>query len=249
AIQPVADSCESVAVVTGCLPLNLFCLFPISVSPPFSALCLTDIPSVVVSLSSPASLLGGIAQIWPDLLLMEDNCALMVVLRSSSIPPASLVSKTGFLVLGWRALVPEISTSDSSLFFITNEKLMYQESILGLKRAPWRLPSSSFPVTASVASISAVRVLVIWFLPCGVSSFIVQGLVEVVVYPNKSGCGIDVGVLVVPVRVLREGGAEVAVCGDWCLGLRQALVRPFRRFGAAPLSSAASSDFEVIVKM
>ena len=60
AVQPVADSGESVAVVTGCLPLNLFCLFPISVSPPFSALCLTDIPSVVVSLSSLASLLGGL---------------------------------------------------------------------------------------------------------------------------------------------------------------------------------------------
>ncbi|WZZ83366.1 hypothetical protein YC2023_103938 [Brassica napus] len=45
-----------------------------------------------------------------------------------------MVSKTGFLVLGWRALVPEISTSDSSLFFATNEKLKYQESILGLQR-------------------------------------------------------------------------------------------------------------------
>ncbi|KAG2252839.1 hypothetical protein Bca52824_082975 [Brassica carinata] len=60
------------------------------------------------------------------------------------------------------------------------------------------LPSSSFPVTASVASISA------------------------------------------------EGGAEVAVCGDWCLGLRQALVRRFRRFGAAPLLSAASSEFSLV---
>ena len=45
---------------------------------------------------------------------------------------------------------------------------------------------------------------------------------------------------------LQEGGAEVAVCGDWCLGLRQALVRPFRRFGAAPLSSAASSEFSLV---
>ena len=45
---------------------------------------------------------------------------------------------------------------------------------------------------------------------------------------------------------LQEGGAEVAVCGDWCLGLRQALVRRFRRFGAAPLSSAASSELSLV---
>ena len=45
---------------------------------------------------------------------------------------------------------------------------------------------------------------------------------------------------------IQEGGAEVAVCGDWCLGLRQALVRWFRRFGAAPVSSAASSEFSLV---
>ena len=34
---------------------------------------------------------------------------------------------------------------------------------------------------------------------------------------------------------LQEGGAEVAVCGDWCLGLRQALVRRFSPLWCGPI--------------
>ncbi|WZZ48678.1 hypothetical protein YC2023_048785 [Brassica napus] len=61
------------------------------------------------------------------------------------------------------------------------------------------LPSSSFPVTASVASISAVRRLV------DVADY------QLLVSPNKSGCGLDVEVLVVPVRRLQAVGVS------WCL--------------------------------
>ncbi|CAN6973437.1 unnamed protein product, partial [Brassica oleracea var. botrytis] len=63
------------------------------------------------------------------------------------------------------------------------------------------------------------------------SSFIVQRLVDVAGYqllvsPNKSGCELDVEVLVVPMRGLQVVG--------------------FRHFGAAPLSSAASSEFSLV---
>ncbi|KAF2592120.1 hypothetical protein F2Q70_00044490 [Brassica cretica] len=34
---------------------------------------------------------------------------------------------------------------------------------------------------------------------------------------------------------LQEGGAEVAVCGDWCLGLRPALVRRFSPLWCGPI--------------
>ncbi|KAH0903376.1 LOW QUALITY PROTEIN: hypothetical protein HID58_042879, partial [Brassica napus] len=171
----------------------------------------------------------GIAQIWPDLLSIEDDCALVVVIRSSPIPPVSLVSKTGFLVLGWRALFSEISTSDSLLFLTSNEKLMHQDELPGgggnslLVVSPFSLVQgflwlegvavtlmrraeggglSSFPVTASVASISVVRVWCFGSCPVVLPPFIVQGLVEVAVSPNKSGFGLDVGVLVLSVRVL-----------------------------------------------
>ncbi|KAF3557885.1 hypothetical protein F2Q69_00011437 [Brassica cretica] len=139
--------------------------------PPFSALCLTDIPSVVVSLSSPASLLG-------DLLSMEDDCASVVVLRSPLIPPA---------FVSW--------SRRQGQFWVSSEHLGYGgESLLvvfpcsgsqcqSLMRINVVLrccspPLSSFPVTASVASISAVRVLVLRFLPCGVSSFYRAGREE-----------------------------------------------------------------------
>ncbi|KAH0868842.1 hypothetical protein HID58_075864 [Brassica napus] len=106
---------------------------------------------------------------------------------------------------------------------------------------PVRLPMTSFLVTVCVASISAVRV---WFFgpgPVVLASFYSAG---------SGGCsgsiinsslqiraviGLVVGVLVVPVgdfglleypgaSELQEGGVEVAVCGDWWLVLRQALV-------------------------
>ena len=47
-----------------------------------------------------------------------------------------LVSKTSSLVLGWRALVSEISTFDSSRFLTTNEKQIHLESILDLNELP-----------------------------------------------------------------------------------------------------------------
>ncbi|KAF2572455.1 hypothetical protein F2Q70_00001108 [Brassica cretica] len=202
--------------------------------------CLADIPTVVVFLSSPASLPSG-----------QGSGAVVrtIVLRwwcsghRRSLRRQLLVSKTGSLVLGWRALVSEISTFDSSRFLTTNEKQIHQESILDLNELPgsggysllvvspcrwvqgslWlggvavklmSLPSSSFPVTASVASISERLVDVAGY--------------QLLVSPNKSGCGLDVEVLVVPVRGL------------------QALVRWFRHFGAAPLSSAASSEFSLV---
>ncbi|CAN6874288.1 unnamed protein product [Brassica oleracea] len=125
------------------------------------------------------------------------------------------------------------------------------------------LPMTSFLVTACVASISAVRV---WFFgpgPVVLASFYSAG---------SGGCsgsiinsslqiraviGLVVGVLVVPVgdfglleypgaSELQEGGVEVAVCGDWWLVLRQALVRRFRHLDAAPLSSNASFEFWMV---
>ncbi|KAH0866205.1 LOW QUALITY PROTEIN: hypothetical protein HID58_083416, partial [Brassica napus] len=175
------------------------------------------------------------------------------------VDSSGMVSKTGFLVLGWRALVPEISTSDSSLFFATNEKLKYQESILGLQRVPWRLPSSSLPVTASVASISAVRCfgscpVVLAPLSCRV--WWKWRVYHPLVYPNKSGCGIDVGVLVVPgltgcwsflipLNFRREEQRWLfAVIGVW--GFDRLWFVGFHHFGAAPLSSAASSEFLLV---
>ncbi|CAN7000075.1 unnamed protein product [Brassica oleracea var. botrytis] len=125
------------------------------------------------------------------------------------------------------------------------------------------LPMTSFPVIACVASISAVRV---WFFgpgPVVLASFYSAG---------SGGCsgsiinsslqirvviGLVVGVLVVPVgdfglleypgaSELQEGGVEVAVCSDWWLVVRQALVRRFRRLDAAPLSSTASFEFWMV---
>ncbi|KAF2594248.1 hypothetical protein F2Q70_00044489 [Brassica cretica] len=186
AVQPVADSGESVAVVTGCLPLNLFCLFPFSVLPPFSVFCLTDIPSVVVSLfAGVAARWLGIwrgVEIWPDLLSMEDDCALVVVLRSSLIPPAS-VSWCQRQSRFW--VSDELPGGGDDSLLVVFPCTWMQGSLwlegsgsqcLSLVRVNvvlgcCSLPSSSFPVTASVASISVVRVLVLWFLPCGVSSF------------------------------------------------------------------------------
>ncbi|KAF3521713.1 hypothetical protein F2Q69_00050165 [Brassica cretica] len=189
--RPVADSGESVAVVTGCLPLNLFCLFPFSVLPPSSALCPTDIPSVVVSLPWPASLLGDLA-------------------RSAF--------SVGRLCFGGGA--PVIVDSFGVCSGSQCLSLVRVNVVLGC----CSLPSSSFPVTASVASISAVRVLVLWFLPCGVSSF------------YRAGSG-------------GSGGREeqrwlFAVIGAW--GFDRFWFVGFRRFGAAPLSSAASSEFSLV---
>ncbi|CDY58432.1 BnaC03g71180D [Brassica napus] len=122
-----------------------------------------------------------------------------------------LVSKTSSLVLGWRALVSEISTFDSSRFLTTNEKQIHLESILDLNELPGSGGYSLLVVSPS--------------------SFIVQRLVDVAGYqllvsPNKSGCELDVEVLVVPMRGLQVVG--------------------FRHFGAAPLSSAASSEFSLV---
>ncbi|KAG2282272.1 hypothetical protein Bca52824_053492 [Brassica carinata] len=121
---------------------------------------------------------------------------------------------------------------------------------------PVRLPMTSFPVIACVASISAVRV---WFFgpgPVVLASFYSAG---------SGGCsgsiinsslqirvviGLVVGVLVVPVGdfglLEYPGGVEVAVCGDWWLVVRQALVRRFRCLDAAPLSSTASFEFWMV---
>ncbi|WZZ85808.1 hypothetical protein YC2023_114387 [Brassica napus] len=196
--------------------------------------CLADIPTVVVFLSSPASLPSGqgsgavIYFQWRTIVLRWWCSG-----HRRSLRRQLLVSKTGSLVLGWRALVSEISTFDSSRFLTTNEKQIHQESILHLNELPgsggysllvvspcrwvqgslWlgdvavrlmSLPSSSFPRLVDVAGY------------------------QLLVSPNKSGCGLDVEVLVVPVRGL------------------QALVRWFRHFGAAPLSSAASSEFSLV---
>uniref|UniRef100_M4CTJ9 Uncharacterized protein n=1 Tax=Brassica campestris TaxID=3711 RepID=M4CTJ9_BRACM len=145
---------------------------------------------------------------------MEDDCARWWCSgHRRSLRRQLLVSKTGSLVLGWRALVSEICTFDSSRFLTTNEKHIHQESILDLNKLPG---SGGYPL-----------------LVVSPSPFIVQRLVDVAGYqlsvsPNKSGCGLDVEVLVVPVRGL------------------QALVRWFRRFGAAPVSSAASSEFSLV---
>ncbi|KAF3537699.1 hypothetical protein F2Q69_00021247 [Brassica cretica] len=84
------------------------------------------------------------------------------------------------------------------------------------------LSLTSFPVTACVASISAVR---LWFFGPGP----VTGLLE---YTGASE--------------LQKGGVEVAVCGDWWLVLRQALFRRFCRLDVAPLSSTASSKFWMV---
>ncbi|KAF3520979.1 hypothetical protein DY000_02062319 [Brassica cretica] len=163
---------------------------------------------------------------------MEDNCALVVVLRSSSIPPAS-VSWCQRQSRFWVSSELPGGGGDSLLVVFPctwmHGSLWLEGSCsqcLSLVRVNvvlgcCSLPSSSFPVTASVASISAVRVLVIWFLPCGVSSFIVQGSYGLLEFPDTFE--------------LQEGGAEVAVCGDWCLGLRQALVRRFSPLWCGPI--------------
>ncbi|KAH0887732.1 LOW QUALITY PROTEIN: hypothetical protein HID58_050161 [Brassica napus] len=280
---PVAASGEPVAVVTSCLPFPLLCLFPSSISPPSPALLsrrytyCCGLPLFAGAAGGQGS--GAVVRVNFEAYLRSGQIYFQwrtIVLRwwcsghRRSLRRQLLVSKTSSLVLGWRALVSEISTFDSSRFLTTNEKQIHLESILDLNELPgsggysllvgslWLggvavklmrrvdLPSSSFSVTASVGSISAVRC----FGSCHevLAPFIVQRLVDVAGYqllvsPNKSGCELDVEVLVVPVRGLQyhgafeiqEGGAEVAVCVRW-----------FRRFGAAPLSSAASSEFSLV---
>ncbi|KAF2535505.1 hypothetical protein F2Q68_00019319 [Brassica cretica] len=129
---------------------------------------------------------------------MEDDCASVVVLRSSSIPPASVAG-----VEDW-------------------------------------FPRSRWVQGSLWLGGVAVKLMSLWFSElvaragqCGLSSFYRAasggcGGYQLLVSPNKSGCGLDVEVLVVPVRGL------------------QALVRWFRHFGAAPLSSAASSEFSLV---
>ncbi|KAH0900196.1 hypothetical protein HID58_049764, partial [Brassica napus] len=193
----------SVTVVTGCLPLNLFCLFPFSVSPPFSALCLTDIPSVVVSLSSLASLLGGLGSgavvrcvckggAWwffrgltsryrSDLARSAFNGGRLcfgggapVILDSSGVSSFSvggLSSLRSLLQIHRKTDVSRVDFGSQASSLAVVGSLWLEGVAVKLMRSCCSLPSSSFPVTASVASISAVRVLVLWFLPCGVSSF------------------------------------------------------------------------------
>ncbi|KAL0683942.1 hypothetical protein Bca4012_050790 [Brassica carinata] len=102
------------------------------------------------------------------------------------------------------------------------------------------LPMTSFPVIACVASISAVRV---WFFgpgPVVLASFYSAG---------SGGCSGSIINSSLQIRVvigLVEGGVEVAVCGDWWLVVRQALVRRFRCLDAAPLSSTASFEFWMV---
>ncbi|WZZ18033.1 hypothetical protein YC2023_111122 [Brassica napus] len=177
---------------------------------------------------------------------MEDDCARWWCSgHRRSLRRQLLVSKTGSLVLGWRALVSEICTFDSSRFLTTNEKQIHQESILDLNKLPG---SGGYPllvvspcrwVQGSLwlgdVAVKLMRRADLWFSEsvARAAPFIVQRLVDVAGYqlsvsPNKSGCGLDVEVLVVPVRGL------------------QALVRWFRRFGAAPVSSAASSEFSLV---
>ncbi|KAL0672202.1 hypothetical protein Bca4012_000182 [Brassica carinata] len=254
--QPVAASGEPVAVVTGCLPFPLLCLFPFSISPPSPALL-----SRRYTYCCGLPLFAGVAARWSRIWSSGEIYFQWgtIVLRwwcsghRLSLRRQLLVSKTSSLVLGWRALVSEISTFDSSRFLTTNEKQIHLESILDLNELPgsggysllvvspcrwvqgslWlgvsgsqnqslvrvnvvlgccSLPSSSFPVTASVGSISARLVDVAGY--------------QLLVSPNKSGCELDVEVLVVPMRGLQVVG--------------------FRHFGAAPLSSAASSEFSLV---
>ncbi|CAN6808983.1 unnamed protein product [Brassica oleracea] len=125
------------------------------------------------------------------------------------------------------------------------------------------LSPTSFPVTACVASISAVR---LWFFgpdPVVLASFYSAwsggcgGSIIVSSLQIRAVIGLVVGVLVVPVgdfglleytgtSELQKGGVEVAVCGDWWLVLRQALFRRFCRLDVAPLSSTASSKFWMV---
>ncbi|CAN7113973.1 unnamed protein product [Brassica rapa subsp. narinosa] len=112
---------------------------------------------------------------------MEDDCALVVVLRSSSIPPASV---------SW---CQRQVSSGFSLYVVAGLLVARRCCCQAYEEVWWK-----------------------W------------RVYHPFVYPNKSDCGIVVGVLVVPVRVLR------------------ALVRRFRRFGAAPLSSAASSELSLV---
>ncbi|WZZ49725.1 hypothetical protein YC2023_049832 [Brassica napus] len=107
AAQPVADSGESVAVVTGCLPLNLLCLSPFSagfisllfVSPIYLLLwfpflhrrhcsVVRDLEQWVGFGGSSEGLTSRHRSDLPDLLSMEDDCASVGVLRSPLIPPA-----------------------------------------------------------------------------------------------------------------------------------------------------------------
>ncbi|WZZ37736.1 hypothetical protein YC2023_033995 [Brassica napus] len=259
---PVAASGEPVAVVTSCLPFPLLCLFPSSISPPSPALLsrrytyCCGLPLFAGAAGGQGS--GAVVRVNFEAYLRSGQIYFQwrtIVLRwwcsghRRSLRRQLLVSKTSSLVLGWRALVSEISTFDSSRFLTTNEKQIHLESILDLNELPGSggysllvvslvgecrapcglesvsgsqsrslvrvnvvlgccsLPSSSFSVTASVGSISAVRVL---------APFIVQRLVDVAGYqllvsPNKSGCELDVEVLVVPVRGLQVVGVS------WCL--------------------------------
>ncbi|WZZ02744.1 hypothetical protein YC2023_088665 [Brassica napus] len=224
AVQPVADSGESVTVVTGCLPLNLFCLFPFSVSPPFSALCLTDIPSVVVSLSSLASLLGGLGSGAVVRCVCKGGA--WWFFRGLTSRYRSDLARSAFnggrLCFGGGAPV----ILDSSGVCSGSQCLSLVRVIVVLGCCS--LPSSSFPVTASVASISAVRVLVLWFLPCGVSSFYRAGreeqrwlFVVIGVWGFDRLWFVDFAALVRPhCRLLRAPSSRWCLCSLQVEGLR-----------------------------
>ncbi|KAH0914217.1 hypothetical protein HID58_028663 [Brassica napus] len=213
------------------------------------------------------------AQIWPDLASMEDGCAMVMVLWSPSFPPAS-DSLSRFWVYGE---LP--GGGGDSLLVVSPGRLVWGSLwlegvvVMRMRRAEFFssskpevavcLPPTSFPVTACVASISAVRV---WFFgpdPVVLASFYSAwsggccGFIIVSSLQIKAVIGLVVGVLVVPVgdfgfleytgaSELQEGGVEVAVCGDWWLVLRQALVHRFCRLDVAPLSSTASSKFWMV---
>ncbi|WZZ09765.1 hypothetical protein YC2023_095686 [Brassica napus] len=175
-------------------------------------------------------LFTGIAARWfgiwsGDLLSMEDDCALVVVLRSSSIPPASVSwcqrqvsSFSGSLWLEGVAVKLMRSSGSQCL------SLVRVIVVLGC----CSLPSSSFPVTASVASISAVRVLVLWFLPCGVSSFYRAGreeqrwlFVVIGVWGFDRLWFVDFAALVRPhCRLLRAPSSRWCLCSLQVEGLR-----------------------------
>ncbi|KAH0882437.1 hypothetical protein HID58_058533 [Brassica napus] len=113
---------------------------------------------------------------------------------------------TGSLVLGWRALVSEISTFDSS---------RGGYSLLVVSPCRWVQGS-------------------LWL--GGVAVKLMRRADEAL-----TGCWS----IMVPLKFRREEQRWLfAVIDVW--GFRQALVRWFRRFGAAPLSSAASSEFSLV---